>query len=144
MFTTQDRVPILISIQNDREWRALAGKVLGKPELAEDKRFATSPARLANRPGTDALVQDWFSANDAEAAVARLDAAGIAFGRVNDWAGLKKHPHLRLMTVGSPKGPVEMPAAPAQWNGGLDMAAPGSVPALGTHTAAVRREFLGT
>ena len=143
VFTTRDRVPILISIQNDREWRALSAKVLGRPELAEDKRFATSPARLANRPATDALVQDWFSANAAEAAIAKLDAAGIAFGRVNDWAGLKAHPHLRMMTVTSPSGPVEMPAPPAQWAGSLDPAAPGAVPALGDHTAAVRREFLG-
>ena len=143
VFTTRDRVPILISIQNDREWRALSAKVLGRPELAEDKRFATSPARLANRPATDALVQDWFSANAAEAAIAKLDAAGIAFGRVNDWAGLKAHPHLRMMTVTSPSGPVEMPAPPAQWAGSLDVGAPGTVPALGDHTAVIRREFLG-
>ena len=143
VFTTRDAVPILISIQNDREWRALAANVLGRPELGEDARFATSPARLANRPLTDRLVQDWFSANDAEAAIARLDQADIAFGRVNDWAGLKSHPHLRLMTVASPQGPVLMPAAPAQWTGSLDPAAAGAVPALGTHTAAVRRAFLG-
>ena len=143
VFTTRDRVPILISIQNDREWRALSAKVLGRPELAEDKRFATSPARLANRPATDALVQDWFAANAAEAAIAKLDAAGIAFGRVNDWAGLKAHPHLRMMTVTSPSGPVEMPAPPAQWAGSLDVGAPGTVPALGDHTAVIRREFLG-
>lgn len=143
VFTTGDGVPILISIQNDREWRALASKVFEKPELGADARFATSPARLANRPATDALVQDWFAAHDAEAAIAKLDKADIAFGRVNDWAGLKAHPHLRMMTVASPKGPVEMPAAPAQWPGALDSTAPGAVPVLGTHTAAVRREFLG-
>ena len=143
VFTTRDKVPILISIQNDREWRALAGKVLGRSELGEDKRFATSPARLANRPATDALVQTWFSANDAAAAVAKLDAADIAFGRVNDWAGLKAHPHLRMMTVQTPKGPVEMPVAPAMWTGAQDAASPGAVPALGRDTAKVRREFLG-
>ncbi len=143
VFTTRDGVPILISIQNDREWRALTAKVFEQPDLGTDARFATSPARLANRPATDRLVQDWFSAHDADAAIAKLDSADIAFGRVNDWAGLKAHPHLRLMTVASPKGPVEMPAAPAQWPGALDSAAPGAVPALGTHTAAVRREFMG-
>ena len=135
---------MLFRSQNDREWRALAAKVFGKPELADDKRFATSPARLANRPATDALVQNWFAAHDAEAAIATLDKADIAFGRVNDWAGLKTHPHLRMMTVASPKGPVDMPAPPAQWSGSLDVEAPGAVPALGAQTAAVRREFLGT
>jgi len=143
VFTTRDGVPVLISIQNDREWRALASKVLERPELATDQKFATSPARLANRPETDGAVQAWFSANDAAAAIAKLDAADIAFGRVNDWKGLKEHPHLRMMTVGTVKGPIEMPAAPAQWAGGLDAGMRTEVPALGSHTASARREFLG-
>ncbi len=142
VFTTRDQVPILISIQNDREWKALAAKVLDKPQLTSDPKFATSPARLENRPETDGLVQAWFGSVNADAAVAKLDAADIAFGRVNDWAGLKAHPHLRLMTVGTPRGPVQMPQSPAQWLGALDANAPGTVPKLGAHTDAVRREFV--
>ena len=141
VFTTRDRVPVLISIQNDREWRQLAAKVLGRPDLGTDPKFATSPARLEHRPETDAIVQKWFSEHDAEVAIAKLDAAEIAFGRVNDWAALEKHPHLRMMTVGTEIGPVSMPAAPARWNGAVGESAP--VPALGAHTGAVRREFLG-
>lgn len=144
VFTTRDKVPVLISIQNDREWRALATKVLGKPELATDPRFATSPARLANRPETDGIVQAWFAASDAEAAIASLDAADIAFGRVNDWKGLAEHPHLRTIAVGTVKGPVLLPAAPAQWPGALDVSAAAEVPALGAQDAAIRREFMGS
>jgi formyl-CoA transferase len=142
VFTTRDGQPVLISIQNDREWRALASKVLEQPELGTDPRFATSPARLANRPETDGIVAGWFARHDVEDAVRRLDAADIAFGRVNDWAGLKAHPHLRLATVASPKGPVELPAIPARWDA---TAGPlGAVPVLGAHTEAVKREFLGS
>ena len=141
VFTTRDGQPVLISIQNDREWRSLAAKVLERPELGADPRFATSPARLANRPETDGLVADWFRRHDVEDAVARLDAADIAFGRVNDWSGLKAHPHLRMMSVGTAKGPVEVPARPAIWDAAAGEA--GAVPSLGEHTAAVRREFLG-
>jgi formyl-CoA transferase len=144
VFTTKDGVPVLISIQNDREWRQLATKVLGKPDLATDPKFATSPARLEHRPETDGIVQAWFGAHEAEAAIAALDAADIAFGRVNDWSGLKAHPHLRLMPVMTPKGPVEMPAVAAQWLGALDVANPGAVPRLGEHTERVRREFTGS
>src|SRR5438034_2403013 len=36
VFATRDGVPILISIQNDREWVVFAGKVLGQPELVKD------------------------------------------------------------------------------------------------------------
>jgi len=142
VFTTRDGMPVLISIQNDREWRALAKQVLERPELATDPKFATSPARLANRPETDGAVQAWFSAHDAAAATAKLDAADIAFGRVNDWAGLEAHPHLRLMQVGTTKGPVRMPASPALWGGAVTEADVRPVPALGADTERVRAEFL--
>jgi itaconate CoA-transferase len=141
VFTTRDNVPILISIQNDREWRALCTKVFERPECVTDQRFATSPARIANRPETDGLVADWFAAHDAETAIAKLDAADIAFGRVNDVFGLHKHPHLRMMPVGTEVGPIDMPVPPAKWIGEAILTSD-TVPALGAHTRAVRDEFL--
>jgi formyl-CoA transferase len=140
VFTTRDDVPILISIQNDREWRALSTKVFEKPECGTDPRFATSPARIENRPATDGLVASWFAGHDADAAIAKLDAADIAFGRVNDVHGLHAHPHLRMMTIATPAGPVDVPAPPAQWIGD-EMLAADTVPALGAHTHKVRAEF---
>jgi len=141
VFTTRDNVPILISIQNDREWRALCTKVFERPEWGTDPRFANSPARIANRPETDGLVADWFASHDAESAVAKLDAADIAFGRVNDVFGLHAHPHLRMMTVRTEAGPVALPVPPAQWMG-EELLAAESVPPLGAHSQAVRKEFL--
>lgn len=141
VFTTRDHVPILISIQNDREWRALCTKVFERPGCSTDPRFATSPARIANRPETDGLVAEWFALHDADAAIAKLDAADIAFGRVNDVHGLHAHPHLRTMTVTTEAGVVEMPVPPAQWIGEAMLAAD-AVPALGAHTRSVRDEFL--
>jgi formyl-CoA transferase len=142
VFTTRDDVPILISIQNDREWRALCTKVFEQPECATDPRFATSPARIENRPETDGLVAAWFAAHDAETAIAKLDAADIAFGRVNDVFGLHAHPHLRMMGVSTEVGAIDMPVPPAKWLGEAILTAD-SVPALGAHTRAVREEFLG-
>jgi formyl-CoA transferase len=142
VFTTRDDVPILISIQNDREWRVLCAKVFEKPECVTDPRFATSPARIENRPATDGLVAAWFADHDAEAAIAKLDAADIAFGRVNDVHGLHAHPHLRMMTIATPAGPVDVPAPPAQWIGD-EMLAADTVPVLGAHSRAVRAEFVG-
>jgi itaconate CoA-transferase len=141
VFTTRDNIPILISIQNDREWRALCTKVFEKPESGTDLRFATSPARIENRPATDGLVAAWFADHDADAAIAKLDAADIAFGRVNDVHGLHAHPHLRMMTIATPAGPVDLPAPPAQWIGDEILAAD-TVPVLGSHTRKVREEFL--
>jgi len=142
VFTTRDDVPILISIQNDREWRALCTKVFERSDHGTDPRFATSPARIENRPETDGLVAAWFAAHDAETAIAKLDAADIAFGRVNDVFGLHAHPHLRMMGVKTEVGTIEMPVPPAQWLGEAMLTADG-VPALGADTRVVREEFLG-
>jgi formyl-CoA transferase len=141
VFKTRDSQPVLIAIQNEREWKALCERVLGKPEAATDKRFATNSDRIANRAATDALIQGWFSAHDVGEAIARLDAAEIAFGRVSDWAALRDHPHLRLVEVGYAKGRVRLPAPAALWPGGMTEA--GSVPRLGADTARVRKEVLG-
>jgi itaconate CoA-transferase len=142
VFTAGDGTPILIAIQSDREWGVLCRKVLGAPELATDPRFATNPARLANRTETDGLVARCFAGQGIEALSEQLDAAEIAFARVNEVVDVLRHPHLRRVSVPSPGGPVTMPAPPARFTG-EDVATFGALPELGAHTEAVRREFLG-
>jgi itaconate CoA-transferase len=139
VFKTRDGADILISIQNDREWRVLADKVLGDASLGADPRFATNPQRFANRPQTDAAVAAAFAKHDVEPLMRMLGAADIAFARVNDSALLAHHPHLRRITVATPSGPASMPAPAALQDG-----APrryGAVPALGEHTEMIRKEF---
>jgi len=141
VFSTGDGVPILISIQNDREWVALCSKVLGRPELGRDPRFATSPARLAHRAETDGTVADFFASLDVLTLSKKLEAADIAFARVNEVADIIKHPHLRRIPVNTPSGPVLLPAPPARTGqGNTDF---GAISPLGAHTELVRREFLG-
>ena len=129
LFVTADDVPILLSIQSDREWRAFARVFLGDEALANDPAFATNAARIANRPRTDALVAAAFAAQDSAAATERLLAADAAFAQVNDMAGLAAHPHLREITVETPGGPVSH-AAPAPIFAG-EPRRYGPVPALG-------------
>ncbi|MGG7568049.1 CaiB/BaiF CoA transferase family protein [Rhodovulum sp. DZ06] len=117
VFETADGAPILISIQSDREWRALAEGFLGDAAMGTDPRFATNVARVAHRPETDAAVAAAFAARSVEEAEAALLAAGIALARVNDMEGLSRHPHLRRITVETPNGPVSFPAPPAQVEG---------------------------
>lgn len=140
VFETADGVPILISIQSDREWGALCRDVLDQPALATDPRFATNVVRVHNRTETDGIVAAWFAARDHRAVIARLAAAEIAFARVNDVTGLSAHPQLRRALVRTPKGTVEIPVPGARTDDIVPEFAP--VPALGAHTEAVRREFL--
>jgi itaconate CoA-transferase len=139
VFTTADEVPILIAIQNDREWVVLAEKILNDASLATNPRFATNIARLANRGDTDALVARCCARHKVKELMRKLATADIAFGRVNDIAHVLSHPHLKRTTIDTPSGPVAVPR-PA-WNSSEpeDFSA---VPALGANTDAVRAEFL--
>jgi formyl-CoA transferase len=136
VFKTRDGADILISIQSDREWQALAKAVLGDEALAADAAFATTVERVKRCVETDGRVAAVFGANDVETLTARLAAAEIAFARVSDMAALAAHPHLQRITVGTPSGPVSYPAPAHRREGGY-----GAVPALGEHTERVRKEF---
>ena len=128
VFTTKDSQPILISVQSDREWRKLCEIFLGKKDLGADPRFATNVARVANRPETDAAVAEAFAKLNADQAVEALLQTDVAFASVSDMQKLSDHPHLRRITVETPKGPVSYPA-PAPIFAGAQRHY-GSVPAL--------------
>lgn len=142
VFKTNDGIDVLISIQNDREWRTLAADVMQDARLAADPAFATNVERVKRRPDTDGRVAKAFGALSADALIARLTAADIAFARVNGPAELAVHPHLRRITVGTPGGPVSTPA-PASMRAG-ETRSYGPVPALGEHTEKVRAEFFSS
>jgi itaconate CoA-transferase len=139
VFSAADGTELLISTQSDREWRILAGEIMGDPALAAEPRFATNVARVRRREEVDGLVQAALGRLAADELVARLMKHEIAFGRVNDMAGLAAHPHLRRITVETPAGPVSMPAPPLRRVG--EERRYGPVPGTGQHTAALRKEF---
>jgi formyl-CoA transferase len=138
-FKTHDGADVLISIQNDREWRILAEHVMGDKALAADPNFATNVERVKRRAETDGRVAAAFASMDVEPLVEKLSRYDIAFGRINDLNLLGRHPHLRRTTVDSPTGPVYMPAPTAIHDGAMRRY--GAVPALGEHTEIVRKEF---
>ncbi|HEY9440800.1 MAG TPA: CaiB/BaiF CoA-transferase family protein [Streptomyces sp.] len=141
-YRTADGEELLLSVQNDREWRRLAVQVLKQPELADDPRFATNTARVANRQLTDAVVGQSLALLTCEEALAGLDAAGIARARLNTVADVAAHPQLaardRWREVDSPVGPLRALLPPITLPGGAE-ARMGAVPALGEHTGALLR-----
>jgi itaconate CoA-transferase len=141
-FPTCDGAEILIGVQNDREWRVLAEKVLGDAALAADSDFATNRSRVERRVETDRRVAALSSTMDADLLTQKLSAAEIAFARINTVADLARHPHLRMITVQTPSGPVSYPA-PAELHASTSRHYR-PVPSLGEHSAKVRAEFLAT
>ena len=139
VYPSADKVPVLISIQNDREFERLCHNVIDKPGLEKDPDYATGMARNSRRDATNALVREAFAKLNFAELAARLDAAQIAWARVSDIAALSKHPQLRRMHFASAKGEVSVPALAASWEDQPERL--GDVPELGQHTEQVRREF---
>jgi itaconate CoA-transferase len=132
---------VQLAVQNDREWRRLCEQVLQRPELADDSRFDTNPARVAARAELHGEIEAALSAYSPEDVIARLDAAHIANARLNTVGDLLSHPQLehRWAEVGSPVGPVRALPSPVSTGG----AAPalGPIPAVGEHTDAILAEL---
>ena len=138
-FVTADGTPVLVAVQNEREWCAFCRQVLEAPELAANPAFSTNRDRVAHRTALDELIGGIVRRLDAQGLATRLNGACIAWGRVNSVADLSGHPQLRRERVNSPTGPVDRVAHPVEKTAWSQAAGP--VPALGQHDASVRAEF---
>jgi crotonobetainyl-CoA:carnitine CoA-transferase CaiB-like acyl-CoA transferase len=130
---------LMVAIQNEREWARLCERVLGRPDLARDARFAGNSLRVAGREELRRALEDVFTNLPTSEVAARLKEADIAFARINSVADFAAHPALKLMRVATPTGPVDLPAEAVPW--WEDGRSARAVPALGEHTEAIRREF---
>ncbi|MFD3614621.1 CaiB/BaiF CoA transferase family protein [Streptomyces sp. NPDC058676] len=139
-YTAADGKDVLFSIQNEREWVALCADFLGRPELADDPRFATGSDRVVHREELNAVVAERVARSDAEEILKDLEAIGIACAGVNDIAGFLDHPVLaargRWREVGVPGGETVQALLPPADLAGLP-ARMDPVPAVGEHTEAI-------
>lgn len=139
-YETKGGAPVLIAIQNEREFARLCADVLGDADLPKDPRFESNVARLDNRAAFDEIINAVFSVAGRDELIERLKAAGIAFGEVNGVDGLAKHPAIRRVNVGIPGGKdADIVSPPARINGqSRDL---GPVPDAGANSEAIREEF---
>jgi itaconate CoA-transferase len=99
--------------------------------------------RSKNRKQLREIIEEVFSAYDADSMLEKLQGAGIANAKVNDMAGLWAHPQLkardRWTEVDSPVGPI--PALkPAGAADGM-IARMDPIPAVGQHNQAIFNEL---
>jgi crotonobetainyl-CoA:carnitine CoA-transferase CaiB-like acyl-CoA transferase len=131
------------AVQSEREWSRLCHTVLQRPELVSDERFASNALRLENRVELESLIEGEFASLTVSEVKARLEAADIANGAVNDVPAVANHPQLaargRWVDVLSPNGTITALLPPHN----LSSVRPrmGAVPALGEHTQEVLAEL---
>jgi itaconate CoA-transferase len=142
-FRAGDGGQISIGVQNAREWTRFCSEVLRRSDLADDERFRTNPDRVRNRQALHTVVESVFASLATSDVIARLDAAAIAWGRMNSVSEFLEHPQLsqrdRWRDIPSPAGPLRAMLPPVRMDG--IEAVMGAVPALGQHTDAILGEL---
>lgn len=143
----------------DGKWLCVAGNsdlifrrlmaAIGRPELAEEPRFADNRARCAHVGELDAAIGAWTRTLPARDAEAVLEAAEVPCSRLYDIRDCAEDPHFRargtVLEVEDPLiGRILHPAAPFR----LDGVSPADMvrwtgPAAGAHNDHVFRELLG-
>ena len=125
---------LVLAAGNDRMFRALA-EVLERPALADDPRFASNRGRIDNVERLEAELNACFQAAPRAEWLARLEAAGIPAGPLNDVAAAVSSPQVkaRNMLVEIAGGNVDgmkVAGNPIKLSGHPDPATRGPVPEL--------------
>ncbi len=130
-----------LAVGNDRQFAQLCG-LIGHPEWAADVRFATNPARVANRETLIGLLGDVFITRPAAELVARALEMGIPAGPLNSVAHIVDDPQTAASGLIHEIDGLRLVGPPVGFS-----ATPPTVrtppPALGQHTDAILRERLG-
>jgi crotonobetainyl-CoA:carnitine CoA-transferase CaiB-like acyl-CoA transferase len=127
----------------DQHWEPLC-KAL---QIGTVPIYATNAARVEHREAVMALLAPAVAKLAREELIARLDAAGVPVGPVNDVAEVLADPHVRARRmIGSfdypGVGEFRALALPYKF-AGWDEPAIGTPPALGEHTEQILKERLG-
>jgi formyl-CoA transferase len=137
---------VLIAANQDTVFRRLAA-VMGRPELADDPRYATHSARGEYQEQLDALIADWSSTRDADELLAALEEGGVPAGRIFRAKDMLSDPHFAaredIVTLPHPEfGELAMHNVAPRLS-----ATPGAVrhvgPELGEHNDEILRGLLG-
>lgn len=141
-FPTQDGW-IVVFCNKDKFWRDLV-EVLGEPTLADDPRFATFPARLANRAELVARLKDLFRARTTSEWLDRLRGR-VPCAPVNDvrqaLADEQVLAREMIVEVEHPEfGTLKEVRSPIRTDG--EIRSPLRAPKLGEHTDALLTELL--
>jgi CoA:oxalate CoA-transferase len=137
---------VLILAGDNHRWRGLCA-LIGRPELAEDPRFATAKARSANVDEVDEMLAAWTKQHTRDALMTTLNEADIFCGIVKELPEVMTDPHLHargmLREIDDPRlGRITIWTSPLRMN--AEAPVPQSfAPALGADSDEFLRTELG-
>ncbi|MBR7989138.1 CoA transferase [Burkholderia cenocepacia] len=137
---------IIVAVGNDGQFRKFV-EAGGRPELADDERFATNPSRVRHRDTLVPILAEMVKARGKADWIGALEAAGVPCGPINDLDEVFDNEQVvaRGMQVSLPhpcgadvklvRNPIRMSATPPD--------ARTAPPLLGAQTEDVLRDMLG-
>ncbi len=106
VYPTKDEQFILIAANQDTVFGRLA-EAMGRPELAEDERYATHTARGAVQQELDDLISEWTVTLDAADLEKMMETHGIPSGKIYTPPDMLEDAHFRAReAIVSTKHPV--------------------------------------
>ena len=137
---------IAVICVSESHWGNLA-RAMGRPELADDSRFATNAARVANIDETDAVVTEWSSKLTRAEIFELTRRTRVPSAPVRDLVEVTADPHMHargmLEEIDHPElGRITVPNSPLRYHG-VEPLPPTPSPRLGQHNREIYGRLLG-
>jgi CoA:oxalate CoA-transferase len=137
---------VAIHIVTEAHWQNLL-KAMGREDLADDPRFATNAARVANMDETDTLVAAWTCTLGKMEVFARTKAYRIPCAPVRNAPEVMNDPHMHQRgmlerTVHPELGEIVVPNTPLRLHG-ADRVESRPSPTIGQHNGEIYGGWLG-
>jgi itaconate CoA-transferase len=132
-----------LAVASASDWEIFCHKVIERPELLEDPRFATVEGRRKNRAGLEETIEKIFLERDHHHWLAQLKKAELPYGEVRGIAQVLAHPQVAarklIREADSPVGRVPVVANAVKMS--ASSARYERIPALGEDTEAILKQL---
>ncbi|KAG9227288.1 hypothetical protein CCMSSC00406_0004173 [Pleurotus cornucopiae] len=136
---------LMFGTGNERQasFKTLATRILEQPALADDPRFSSNAARVANRTELIKIISDVLTTNTRDYWIEKFTGLGIPFGPINNVRQAFEHPQAkaRHAAVEHPRAGKIKVVAPAVFYDGKKMPVRRPPPWLSQHTSEVLEEL---
>jgi crotonobetainyl-CoA:carnitine CoA-transferase CaiB-like acyl-CoA transferase len=135
---------LLNLLNDDRDWPPLL-RALERPDLGDDPRFATTPARRANARALVPLLDGIFATRPWAEWRDILNGHRLTFGEVGTVDDARTDPQMvasgALVPFDDPRAGAPLTVASPLWLEGVEKVAPRFPPELGEHSVEILREL---